>query len=100
MTKLRISYLRGHPIFKDGEWFYVDTGTPTVGNERACGYCGRENDENGHDGCLGTLQGVSNACCGHGITGEAYIQYSPEKYLLGEDAINEINRMLQKGLLT
>lgn len=89
------SYLRGHPIFfKDGEWFYADSNTPTIGNERDCGYCGRENNKEGHDGCLGTLPGVMNACCGHGITDEAYIQFSPEKCLRCEDTINEINRML------
>lgn len=95
MIKPRISYLRGHPIlFKDGEWLYMDTNTPTIGNERDCGYCGSENNREGHDGCLGTLSGVMNVCCGHGITDEAYIQFSPGRCLFGEDAINEINRML------
>lgn len=93
------SYLRGHPIFKkDGVWFYVDTDTPTIGVARNCGHCGNKNSKEGHDGCLGTLPGVMNACCGHGIKNEAYLQFSPEKCLHGEDAINEINRMLDKPL--
>ena len=86
------SYLRGHLIFfKDGEWFYADSNASTAGNERDCGYCGSENSKEGHDGCLGALPGVMNACCGHGITDDAYVQFSPEKCLRGEDAINEIN---------
>ena len=88
------SYLRGHPIFfKDSEWFYAGSNTPTIGNERDCGHCGSENSEEGHDGCLGKLPGVMNACCGHGVTDEAYVQFSPENCLRGEDAINEINRL-------
>jgi len=88
------SFLRGHPIFfNKGEWFYADSGAPTAGNERKCGHCGKENSKEGHDGCLGTLPGVMNACCGHGVIDEAYIQLSPEKCLRGEEAINEINRL-------
>lgn len=92
-------YLRGHPIFlKDGEWFYVDSNTPTVGNERDCGYCGRANSKEGHDGCLGTLPHITNACCGHGAVDEAYVQFSSEECLYGEDAVNEIKRILDKLL--
>lgn len=88
------SFLRGHPIFfKDGEWFYEDSNTPTIGNERDCGYCGRANNKKGHDGCLGTLPHVMNACCGHGMFDKAYIQFPP--YLCSEDLINGISRMLR-----
>lgn len=68
--------LRGHPIHYDGAvWRYVDTDEPTVGNRRSCGHCGLPDTPEGHDGCLGTLPGVTNACCGHGEPGEAYMQY-------------------------
>ena len=88
------SYLRGHPIiFKNGEFFYQNTNTPTIGNERPCGYCGKENTKNDHDGCLGTLPGVINACCGHGVVREAYIQFSQSNCLRKMKAINEINRL-------
>ena len=41
-----------------------------------CGHCGKDRTPEGHDGCLGTLPGVMNACCGHGGNAEgAYIQY-------------------------
>ena len=70
------SKLRGHPIVcVNSEWLYKDTMTPTAGNERSCGHCGMENTPEGHDGCLGTLVGAKNACCGHGESDEAYIQY-------------------------
>ena len=67
--------LRGHPItLKAGLWVYQDTGKPTVGNDRPCGHCGMGRTADGHDGCLGVLPGVMNACCGHGNESEAYIQ--------------------------
>ena len=92
------SFFRGHPIFfnKD-EWFYVDSGLPTVGSDRQCGHCGKESTKEGHDGCVGTLPGVMNACCGHGIVSEAYIQFSPNHCLRGKDAINEIERRKQNN---
>lgn len=67
---------RGHPItFINGQWIYQDTKQPTIGNERPCGFCEKENDSSGHDTCLGELPGIMNACCGHGTDGEAYVQF-------------------------
>jgi len=69
------NYLRGHKIeMVDGQWVYSDNRTPTAGNPRDCGFCGRPNTTDGHDGCLGTLPGVRNACCGHGEPNMAYVQ--------------------------
>jgi len=31
-----------------------------------CKHCGLNRTEQGHDGCIGELTGVMNACCGHG----------------------------------
>lgn len=43
----------------------------------SCGHCGLSRTPEGHDGCIGTLPGVTNACCGHGGTAEgAYVQFS------------------------
>lgn len=68
--------LRGHAIFHDGsQWRYFDTGEPTAGNARPCGACGKSDTPEGHDGCLGTLPGVMNACCGHGDESDAYVQW-------------------------
>lgn len=88
------SFLRGHPIFfAGGKWYYADTREQTAGNERPCGHCGKESTTEGHDGCLGTLHGVMNACCGHGVNDEAYLQLSPEDCLRGKEAVDEISRL-------
>lgn len=42
-----------------------------------CAKCHRLPTAEGHDGCLGTLPGVWNACCGHGNPREAYVQFRP-----------------------
>lgn len=71
-------YLRGHPMeFVDNEWVYSDTHESTVDTweERPCGHCGLHNTPEDHDGCLGTLPGVMNACCGHGNINDAYVQF-------------------------
>jgi hypothetical protein len=84
------SCLRGHPIFWDGRIYrYVDTGQPTVEGwkERPCGYCGLFFTSDGHDGCLGTLTGVMNACCGHGSPEEAYVQFDDGTIARGKAAI-------------
>jgi hypothetical protein len=68
-------YLRGHKIEKvNNQYVYSDTKEPTAGNVRNCGYCGLPNTKEGHDGCLSTLKGAMNACCGHGHE-EAYVQF-------------------------
>lgn len=64
-----------------------------------CGHCGLKRTPEGYDGCLGTIPGVMNACCGHGDENIAYVQFNhqdyksnPNKYnLRGVDAINYIN---------
>ena len=85
---MRLSKWRGHEIVCRGEeWFYADSGEPVAGNERECGHCGKANTEEGHDGCLGRLSGVVNACCGHGTASEAYIQYDDGSELRGERAL-------------
>ena len=72
---------RGHEmaIGYDGAWRYCDNGQ-LVSNDpdRACNHCGLPQTPEGHDGCLGTLPGVMNACCGHGVEREAYVQYEEE----------------------
>jgi hypothetical protein len=84
------SHLRGHEIeYTYGEWVYSDTKELTVRThqERPCGYCGKHSTKEGHDACLGTLQGVMNACCGHGIYQEAYVQFLDGSVVRGFDAI-------------
>ena len=85
---------RGHKI-KDlnGEFFFSDSGEAVKDNwkERPCGHCGKHNTAEGHDGCLGTLPGVLNACCGHGNPAEAYIQFSNGQELRETEAVHFFN---------
>ena len=93
---MRKSKLRGHDIeYINDEWVYSDTKHPTVNNERKCGYCGKERTIEGHDGCLGELIGVTNACCGHGRISAAYVQFFDGTGVYGEDAI-QIQKILKK----
>ena len=61
------SYDRGHKIVLEGDvWVYADTGEP-VGDGRPCIRCGKYPTKEGYDACLGKLEGVTSACCGHGV---------------------------------
>lgn len=83
------SYLRGHEIEDvDGQFIYCDTKEPTASTyqNRPCGHCGMHNTKEGHDGCLGTLPSVMNACCGHGKSNEVYLQFLDGFCIRGEDA--------------
>lgn len=84
-----MSQHRGHRIEQLGPetWVYADTRQPVPKNpNRPCGLCGRANTAEGHDGCLGTLPGVMNACCGHGRLREAYVQFEDGRRIDGIDA--------------
>ena len=83
--------LKGHPVYFDGEqWRYVDNDAPTIGKNRPCGECGKKlivEDQHGNlgpDPCIGVLPGVMNACCGHGESGAAYVQFPNGVIFLGE----------------
>ncbi len=72
------SYLRGHEIKWDGvEWLYLDA-TPARTN-KPCAKCGKAPTPEGHDACLGHIDGAKAACCGHGIEGDAYVWYEGEE---------------------
>lgn len=89
------SHIFGNEFIYDGEnWIFVDTGEPVdeTYKGRTCGNCGKLPTTEGHDACLGTLPGVMNACCGHGIDG-AYIQFLDGFIVSGYDA-----RIIQKIL--
>lgn len=86
------SLYRGHTIiYEHNKWLYGDNKQAVANNtERACGYCGKKNTEEGHDGCIGTLKGVMNACCGHGDSDEAYVQFWDGNRISGIDALEYI----------
>ena len=89
-------FFRGHPIvWVKNEWVYEDTKKPTIVSykERACGYCGSFPTNDGHDKCLGQLRGIMNACCGHGTTQEAYIQFWDGVVVSGNSVKNIITRL-------
>ncbi len=70
-------------------------------NASKCDHCGKSITKEGHDGCMGTLQGnVMNACCGHGNINAAYVQFDHEDYhndpnryrIDGKEALDYIER--------
>jgi len=92
----QIPKLRGHEIqLLNGEWVYADNKQPTVETwqSRACGHCGLHNTVEGHDGCLGTLPNIMNACCGHGDVRQAYVQFWDDEVLNGQEAIEKIEEL-------
>lgn len=52
-----------------------------------CEHCGKSKTIEGHDGCLGELIGIANACCGHGNPNMAYVQFLDGTGIYGSDAI-------------
>lgn len=63
-----------------------------------CGYCKKYRTKEGYDGCIGKLENVKNACCGHGETKQAYVQFDHDEYdidsnkyrISGQEAIDFI----------
>jgi hypothetical protein len=55
-----------------------------------CLHCGLDRTKEGHDGCIGTLPNIMNACCGHGETQAAYVQFVDSGTIQGEEAISYI----------
>lgn len=93
-----IAKYRGFDIeWDDRQWIFSDSGLPTIGSEswQRCGECNLYDTPEGHDGCLGTLPEsvVMNACCGHGVDSQAYIQYWGGSCVRGEDAIKIIEEL-------
>lgn len=60
-------------IYKNNQWYFEETDILVKDSfeNMPCGHCGRKFTKEGHDGCLGALVGVMNACCGHGRESEA-----------------------------
>ncbi len=72
-----IGYDRGQELYFDDvkqQWFYSDTNEPySYTDIIKCSKCKLDIKENEPDPCLGYLQGVKYACCGHGLDDNAYI---------------------------
>lgn len=72
------SFYRGHSIRFDTAlevWVYSDSGEVTD-YERPCAKCGELAEKGGPDPCLGLLEGVSSACCGHGVENPYKVFYN------------------------
>ena len=95
--------LRDHQIEESVKsvtgWIYSDTKEP-CSFVRECGFCGLNNTPEGHDGCIGTLPDVMNACCGHGRAGEAYVQFWDGSRLAGQEALTHIRRPISEDLVS
>jgi hypothetical protein len=69
------SYFRGHEIIHDDHgWRYADNNMPVARDSRPCKRCGLLPTQEGYDACIGRLEGVSAACCGHGVS-DPYIKF-------------------------
>jgi hypothetical protein len=83
------SYLFGNPVvFKKKKWYLKATGqkvTPKLKRTLRCPRCGMSPTEAGHDPCIADMEGVRNACCGHGVE-YPYVQFSDPEIdkLIGE----------------
>jgi hypothetical protein len=58
--------------------------------KETCGHCGIKRTPEGHDGCIGTLPNIMNACCGHGENKAAYVQFLGKERLEGKEALDYI----------
>jgi len=78
---------RGYKIeLLNNVYVYSDSKQPVSENkQRKCGKCNLEQTEDGHDGCLGKLPGLMNACCGHGHD-KPYVQFMDGFVIKGNDA--------------
>jgi hypothetical protein len=70
-------YVRGHLVEYDWnkeKWLFADNGD-VVDDSMSCKKCGKMPTNEGYDHCLGKLEGVKHACCGHGVE-EGYVIYA------------------------
>lgn len=92
---MEIDIHRGNKIYKSkGIWYYCDSKEPVAETHitKPCGHCGKGYTKEGHDGCIGALPNVMNACCGHGVEAEAYVQFSKDLLYRGKMAINYMEK--------
>ena len=68
------AYSRGHEIYYDGkDWRYLDDNQ-IYDDLRPCKRCGRKPTAEGYDACLGHIDGVISACCGHGVEDPYFVK--------------------------
>lgn len=93
-------FFRGNEIQFDeatSQWHYLDGGlVESNWQSRPCGKCGLRFSSQGHDPCIANLIGVTNACCGHGIEDDAYVQLENGDLHTGAFAIETQKRLLER----
>lgn len=57
------------------------------GEAGTCLHCGATMQDGEPDACIGWVRGVSEACCGHGCTTNAYVVLAHGGTLTGVDAL-------------
>ena len=67
-------------------------GRPLETFERRCSKCGATVGPDRPDACLGTLPGVTEACCGHGKRQQAYIKFASGLFVRGFEMQHRPNR--------
>ncbi|AHX01090.1 hypothetical protein M316_0025 [Nitrincola phage 1M3-16] len=89
------SSFRGHTIIWAGDkWLYEDNQQPIPGyggEMRPCKKCGSTLSSNDGfpDECLGSIKGVTNACCGHGDTSVSYMVFDSGLVIEGFEVTTE-----------
>lgn len=77
-----VTSIRGHLIWLNhdtNKWFYED-GEEYSFNDRPCTKCDIVVDHDQPDPCLGRLDGVDYACCGHGNSQYEYVSAGGVRY--------------------
>lgn len=46
----------------------------------SCNHCGLFRGIDDFDPCIGFIDGVKNACCGHGFPENSYVQFDHDEY--------------------
>jgi len=85
------SYHRGHEVYtadNGTHWYYKDNNELAEVNttenskiyDRPCKRCGKMPTREGYDYCLGKIENVDSACCGHGVY-RGYVVLRSGKYI-------------------
>lgn len=62
-------------------------------DSRPCTACGQHSTPEGYDACLGHLDGVAYACCGHGLDDSwVYVSFEDDRESLYGDAARDYFR--------
>ena len=67
------SKMRGNSVFYDGTNWRYSIDKSLADDSKPCAHCRQMPTVEGYDACLGKLDGVNSACCGHGNPDDMYI---------------------------